>query len=314
MPRLPRADFSHTYHHVVVRGVDGLPIFDSETKKLRYIELMQEARETHDISIYAIGFVNNHVHHFVRRNVQEMGNFYRRVNGPYGSWYNRNFDRTGTLYDGRYFSVLVDSDSYFHAVWRYVHHQAVKAGVIDTVEKDKWSSAGLYLGRPSLFSWIDWEEATLELGVNATKDLRKILNQAGEEQSWYQQDSIPAKTFRRQRFLAGEEFIEKFMQIRRTPVRKNKRKQTPVPWPKIVAAAEEISGLPKTQLLMRSKYPDLVRHRRGMAYAGRKYGHLGISQIAEHLNVQPPAISRMIAAVLDGDPDLAMCWDDHMNV
>ena len=53
MPRQPRPDYTHTYHHVVVRGVDGLPIFDSNEKKLAYVDLMKDARKTHDLSVYA---------------------------------------------------------------------------------------------------------------------------------------------------------------------------------------------------------------------------------------------------------------------
>ena len=155
MPRLPRPDYTHTYHHVVVRGVDGLPIFDQAGKKQRYIDLMKDARETHDISVYAIAFLDNHVHQFIRRNRQSMGLFYRRVNGRYGSWYNQTHKRTGALYDGRYFSTLVDSEAYFQAVWRYVHHQGVKAGLHKTVEADPWSSGGMYLGTSKRFAWSD---------------------------------------------------------------------------------------------------------------------------------------------------------------
>ena len=86
-----------------------------------------------------------------------MGVFYRRVNGKYGSWYNTSFDRTGALYDGRYYSSLVGSDNYFQAVWRYVHFQGVKTGFYQTVKEDPWSSVGLYLGLDSNFGWLHRE-------------------------------------------------------------------------------------------------------------------------------------------------------------
>ena len=38
MARLPRPDYEHTYHHVVVRGVDGLPIYNTRKKKEKYIK------------------------------------------------------------------------------------------------------------------------------------------------------------------------------------------------------------------------------------------------------------------------------------
>ncbi len=65
MPRFHRPNFTSTYHHVVVRGVDGLPIFDTDQKKQKYINLMIEGRKEHDLSVYAVGFLNSHVHQYV---------------------------------------------------------------------------------------------------------------------------------------------------------------------------------------------------------------------------------------------------------
>ncbi|MFB6355145.1 MAG: transposase, partial [bacterium] len=183
MPRKPRPDYTHTYHHIVVRGVDGLYIFDSDKKKSQYVEIMKDAHQSHDISIFAVGFQDNHVHQFVRRNNDEMGRYYRRVNGRYSQWYNQNFDRTGTLYDSRYFSVLIDSDAYFSCIWRYVHNQRVQSGQYESPENDPWSSAGTYLGRNERFSWIDWEEGIEELGVEYSENelINNVFQSEGEE-------------------------------------------------------------------------------------------------------------------------------------
>jgi REP element-mobilizing transposase RayT len=217
MPRLPRPDYEHTYHHVVVRGVDGLPIFDTIRKKEKYIKILVEALQSHDLSVYAVGFVNNHVHMFIRRNHQSMGVFYRRVNGSYGSWYNCTFKRTGALYDGRYYSSLVDSNNYFHAVWRYVHFQGVKAGFYESVREDPWSSAGLYLGLKSKFSWIHWKEAMEELEVEVSGQIKKILEYEGEEKKWYGKEKFPHKLYRGQKFLAGKAFVEQYRGCRINP-------------------------------------------------------------------------------------------------
>ncbi len=313
MPRLPRPDYEHTYHHVVVRGVDGLPIFDTIRKKEKYIKIFVEALQSHDLSVYAMGFVNNHVHMFIRRNNQYMGVLYRRVNGSYGSWYNYTFKRTGALYDGRYYSSLVDSDNYFHAVWRYAHFQGVKAGLYQAVREDPWSSAGLYLGLKSNFSWIHWKEAMEELEVEVSGQIRKILEYEGEEKEWYGKEKFPHKLYRGQKFLAGKAFVEQYMQIRKNPVRKTNRKQTPLSWKRLVKAAKNISGLSQAELLEPGKNKRKSHHRSGLAYAAQKYGHMYLDEIAKKMGITGSGVSRMIKRFKNKEHNIKRQWDRKLG-
>lgn len=311
MARRPRPDYTHTYHHVVVRGVDGLAIFDSDGKKQHYVDLMKDVHASHDLSVYALGFLHNHVHHFVRRNEQKMGQFYRRLNGRYSQWYNRRFDRTGTLYDGRYFSVLVDSDAYFHSLWRYVHHQGVRAGLYDRPEQDPWSSAGIYRGTSGRFDWIDWEEAVETLGVSSEAAVSALLDRTGRDQSWWE-DGPPYRLERGQRFLGDREFVERHMQIRRERVRRSPRRESPYPWSTLIEVARDLSGLQEAELLEPSQKSPRVRHRSGLAYAARRYGHRALKEIADRLSVTPGGVSRMIRRVKEKDPDLQEAWDRRL--
>ncbi len=308
MPRLPRPDFQHTYHHVVVRGVDGLPIFDSDEKKEQYINIMKDVKTTHDISIYTIGFMDEHVHQFVRRNNQSMGIFYRRVNGRYGSWYNKRFNRTGALYDERYYSSLVDSENYFQAVWRYSQHQEVKSGKYQSAADDPWSSARVYLNLNSRYHWIDWQEALNELDVGQGHSAKRLLKKQGIEQSWPSKEAFPHELYRGQRFLADKTFIEKYMQIRKRAVRKKLRKKTPIPWDDLLKIAVKLSGLSEKTILTPGRSKKKVQHRAALAYACRKYGHLPIKDIAEKLSVSPSGVSRMIKRFKEKNHKLRAAW------
>ncbi len=313
MPRLPRPDYKNTYHHIIVRGVDGLPIFDTDKKKEKYVKILSEAVQSHDLSVYAIGFLNNHVHMFIRRNNHSMGVFYRRVNGSFGSWYNQKYSRTGALYDGRYYSSLVDSEKYFHAVWRYVHYQGVKAGFYQSVEDDPWSSAGVYLGLESNFTWIDWREALSLLEIDSVEEIRMILQQEGEEEKWYGQEEFPHEIYRGQKFLAGKAFVEQYMQIRENPVREEAREQTPVPWEKLLEEATIISGLSAEKLLEPGKSRKKSRHRSGLAYVAQKYGHMYLSEIADKLGITTSGVSRMIKRLKNEETELKKQWDEALN-
>ncbi|MFB6346403.1 MAG: transposase [bacterium] len=146
MARVHRPDYEGTYHHVVIRGVDGLPIFDTDTKRKTFLNMIQDTRRTHDIQLFAFGFLNNHWHGFLRRAQRAMSRFVQTVKSRYTVWYNNEYGRTGTLYDGRYHSSIVESDSYFQMVWHYVQTQGVKAGLYEDPVEDPGSTARLYAG------------------------------------------------------------------------------------------------------------------------------------------------------------------------
>lgn len=77
MVRPLRADYVNTCHHVVVRGVDGLPIFDLPKKRNKFLRSIQETRQFHDLRIYAFGFMGNYWHAFVRQVGIAMARFFR---------------------------------------------------------------------------------------------------------------------------------------------------------------------------------------------------------------------------------------------
>lgn len=291
MVRPKRPDFYHSYHHIVIRGVDGLPIFDSPKKRCKFIELMKDLRIDHDLSIYAIGFLDNHVHLFVRRNNHSMARFFQRLKETYTQWYNSEYKRTGTLYDGRYFSNLVDQDRYFHAVWLYVHHQSVSVGLYDDPLDDPWNTARCYKENGTRFDWIDWEEALELLPIKS--DFSEVLECKKEVQRWLA-DGLPIERHREQDFIASDEFIEKYMQIRKAETRQAKRKESPLKWNTLMHVASDYFKLPPELMLENSKKRRINKIRCLLAWAGRAFCHLSVSDLADQLNVGESTISEMI--------------------
>lgn len=74
----------------------------------------------------------------------------RRICGSYVYWYNRRYDRVGNLFQGRFKSEPVENDAYFLTVLRYIHQNAVKAGLANVNEQYKWSSYKEYINRAKL--------------------------------------------------------------------------------------------------------------------------------------------------------------------
>ncbi len=306
-----RPDFTNTYHHVVVRGLNSLPIFDSQRKRETFLTIIQQTRQTHDLRMYAFGFLDNHWHVFVRRVDIPMARFFQTVKSRYTTWYNNQFDRKGTLYDGRYFSSIVEAEAYFHTVWRYVQHQGVQAGLYNRAEEDPGSTAGLYAGVDGSYGWIDWQEALRTLDVPVSGIGPELGNWIREQK---ERDRLPVRRVRDQSFVATDEYVEKYMQIRKSEVRKKDREATPLSWEQLHEGVEDLFGVSRDRITRSTKKRDLHRVRAGLAYAGRRYGHRSTGEIAEHLNVSDTTVSRMIRKVQENMPEVKQRWDQWIEI
>jgi putative transposase len=141
MPRLPRLDLPGIAQHVVQRGVDRQPCFFTDVDRIRYLDELREICLKSECRVHAYVLMTNHVHVLltpaatgqVSRTLQALGRRYvRYVNDRYG--------RTGTLWEGRFKSCLVDSESYLLRCYRYIELNPVRAGMVAAPDDYRWSS------------------------------------------------------------------------------------------------------------------------------------------------------------------------------
>lgn len=113
MARMPRIEFAGIPQHIVQRGNDRQPCFLTDADRHRYLRGLQEAALDHECRIHAYVLMTNHVHLLatpvtvggVSRMMQQLGR-------GYVTYFNTAHHRTGTLWEGRFKSSLVDSDRY----------------------------------------------------------------------------------------------------------------------------------------------------------------------------------------------------------
>ncbi len=306
MVRSLRPDFVNTYHHVVIRGVDGLPLFDTPEKRQKFLEIIRETRQSHDLKIYAFGFMDDHWHALVRRVGIEMSRFFQTVKARYTIWYNKRYGRTGTAYDGRYFSSIVEVDSYFQMVWHYVQNQGVKAGIYQTAVEDPGSTAGLYAGLSDEYDWIDWREALKIMNLPVEQSVCKLAEQMNKMES---PEKLPVRCQRQQHFIASDQYVEKYMQIRKKKVRSGQREESPVSWSKLLQGVRQLYGYEVELVLKPTKKRKLVDVRAGLAYAARRYGHKSTTEISLKLGVSTATVSRMIRKTIEQLKKIRMEWD-----
>lgn len=141
MARLPRIVIPGYPLHVIQRGNDRQPVFFAEEDYCKYLETLRQGAEATYCHIHAYVLMTNHVHLLVTPSGQENVSLMMQSLGrQYVSYVNRLYQRSGTLWEGRFKSALIDSEQYLLTCSRYIELNPVRAGMVKGPGEYRWSS------------------------------------------------------------------------------------------------------------------------------------------------------------------------------
>jgi len=147
MSRPLRIQYPGAVYHIMNRGRVRQPTFVDETDYRAFLETLAEAHGLWGIEVFAYCLIGNHYHLCLRTPRENLSRIMRHVDGIYTQRFNRRHRRDGTLFRGRYKGILIDADEYLAAVVRYIHLNAVAAGLVKMPEAYRWASHQYYLLR-----------------------------------------------------------------------------------------------------------------------------------------------------------------------
>lgn len=147
MARLPRLSAPGLPHHLIQRGNNRQAIFVDEIDCLRYLNDLAELAAVHGLAIHAYVLMPNHVHLLATpRERETLPRLMQALGRRYVRRFNDRHRRTGTLWEGRYRSTVVETDRYLLACMRYVELNPVRAGLVDDPAAYRWSSHTHHVG------------------------------------------------------------------------------------------------------------------------------------------------------------------------
>jgi len=147
MPRRARLVLANQPFHVTQRGVNRAAIFLDDDDRHVYRRLLLRACLAHEVAVHAFVLMDNHVHLLVTPATEVSLAMAMRVAGQsYVQAFNTRHERTGTLWQGRFHSCLVDSERYLLTVCRYIELNPVRAAMVAAPEDYRWSSVHTHLG------------------------------------------------------------------------------------------------------------------------------------------------------------------------
>lgn len=156
MPRSARVVVPNLPHHVIQRGHNRSVVFADDADFLLYLDNLRRLKEDFKCRVYAYCLMPNHVHLVIDPGEEagSLGLLMKRLAGRYTRFVNRVEDRTGTVWEGRYRSSPIDTDSYLLACCRYVELNPVRARMVRSPRQYRWSSYNEKAGHRRR-DWID---------------------------------------------------------------------------------------------------------------------------------------------------------------
>ena len=141
MPRKPRLFVEGLPQHIIQRGNNRQAIFTEDAERRQYLAWLGEIAAERGLAIHAYVLMTNHVHLLATPEAPDsVGRTLQSLGRRYVPYFNGRHDRSGTLWDGRYRSALVDGESYFLVCARYIETNPVRAGLVRRRRDYAWSS------------------------------------------------------------------------------------------------------------------------------------------------------------------------------
>jgi len=222
MSRPLRIEYPNAWHHIMNRSRRGQELFIDKDDHLCFLDLLKQTSEMLNIKIAAYCFMQNHYHLLVRTPEMNLARCMRHLNGVYTQRYNIRHQCDGTLFRGRYKSILVEEDSYLLQLVRYIHRNPLRAGIVEDIDRFQWSSHKGYVSRAKKWDWLHKGYVLSMLTSNKTQQIKHYrqyvsLDDSEEISEVFKQKYLPS-------MLGSETFIK---WVRKTFFSRKRDKEIP---------------------------------------------------------------------------------------
>jgi len=141
MPRRARLKLPGQPWHVIQRGVNRSRCFSGIADRQRYLALLAEHSVAHGCAVHAYVLMPNHVHLLLTPSSDlSVSRMMKAIGERYVRAFNKAHKRSGTLWEGRFKSSIVDSQRYLFTCYRYIELNPVRAGMVSHPAEYPWSS------------------------------------------------------------------------------------------------------------------------------------------------------------------------------
>ena len=276
MARPLRIKFPGAVYHITSRGNARQNIFLNDADRRLFLTVLADVVEKYRWQCYSYCLMNNHYHLLIETTEGNLSQSMRQLNGVYTQTFNRNHQRVGHVFQGRYKAILVEKDSYLLMLCRYIVMNPVRAKMVLKPEQWHWSSYRATTGQTRRPHFLNTEWILSQFHKNESEALRQyrefMIEQPGEKSPW---DNVTGQIL-----LGKGPFIEqtKGLWI-------DKAKATEVP------RIQRLTGRPELKDIFRNK--ETRNERNQMIVKAHETFEYTLTEIGQHVDLHYSTVSRL---------------------
>jgi len=140
MGRKPRVFYCGALYHIIQRGNNKSYIYEDISDKKMFFKLVLEARAKYSFKILYYVLMDNHYHMIIEAGNIPISKAIQRLHTAYSKYYNKKYNRTGSIYSGRYTASLITDTRYYLQLLKYIANNPVKANIVKNAGDYRWSA------------------------------------------------------------------------------------------------------------------------------------------------------------------------------
>lgn len=203
MSRPLRISYPKALLHVTCRGNNGQQIFLDQDDYYKYLSLLAQAKKKYSFKFYAYALMPNHVHLLIELSSTSVSKIIQSVNTGFAAYFNNKYERSGHLFQGRFFSAIVQKKNYLLEVTRYIHLNPVRSELVSKPEEYIYSSYKHYIHSNN--GLIDVDEVFSLMGLMGSNAQRQYVQFVAE--GIYKKEKLNFVVKKGQWYLGSPRFI-----------------------------------------------------------------------------------------------------------
>jgi len=144
------------------RGRRKEPVFFNREDYILFMKILGDCARLYDLEIHAYSLMPNHYHLLIRILKANLSRIMRHLNGVYTQKINFRYKFDGSLFRGRFKSILIEEESYFLELLRYIHRNPVEAKLVEKVDLYEWTSHRGYMIEKERPKWLTTNTALMK--------------------------------------------------------------------------------------------------------------------------------------------------------
>ena len=155
MARPLRIEYEHALYHVMSRGHRKENIFFADRDREVFVKKLHESLTKYSVILYCFCLMGNHYHLLIETPSPNLSAFMHYLNTSYSNYINAKYKLTGSLFQGRFKSILVEDDSYLLTLSTYIHLNPLRANLVVKLQLYPWISFHDYINKEKVHPFIN---------------------------------------------------------------------------------------------------------------------------------------------------------------